>query len=314
VLATINNIRVVSLQNHSIDKRKYNILLWCLVLFILVCVIVVWYVKLSKESRDSALSSTCKNRLKLISLALSNYSMKHGCFPPAYICDKRGKPVNSWRILIAPYFWYTFPSAEYDFTKSWTDQKRLNARQLQIGENAFEEFHCPSANNQRLENTNYVAVVGPNTMWPGREPAKPAADGSDKDKILLIEIVNSDILWMEPRDLTLEQALDAIQPKTGIGIGSHHKDGIHYLTVGGEVKSLPHNIDRESLRKLLVRDSLIDDKEKASDVGVKKSEGAILVSPKTVSPKNTSSPSRNTDKGSDGKKRSDLPPSNGGSE
>ena len=88
---------------------------------------------------------------------------------------------------------------------------------------------------------------------PGRKPAKQAVDGSDNDKILVIEVVNSDILWMEPRDLTLEQALDAIQPKTGIGIGSRHRDGIHYVTVGGEVRTLDRNIDRESLRKLLVR-------------------------------------------------------------
>ena len=92
-------------------------------------------------------------------------------------------------------------------------------------------------------------------MWPGCNPAKQAADGSDKDKILVIEVVNSDILWMEPRDLTLEQVLDAIQPKKGIGIGSRHRDGIHYVTVGGEVRTLDRNIGRGSLRKLLVRDS-----------------------------------------------------------
>ena len=91
-------------------------------------------------------------------------------------------------------------------------------------------------------------------MWPGFQPAKQAADGSDRDKILVMEVVNSDILWMEPRDLTLEQALDAIQPRKGIGIGSHHLDGVHYVTVGGDVRTLNPSIDRESLRKLLVRD------------------------------------------------------------
>jgi hypothetical protein len=60
---------------------------------------------------------------------------------------------------------------------------------------------------------------------------------------------------MEPRDLTLEQALGAIQPKKGVGIGSQHCDGIHYVTVSGEVRTLDRNLDRGSLRKLLVRDS-----------------------------------------------------------
>ena len=53
----------------------------------------------------------------------------------------------------------------------------------------------------------------------------------------------------------LEAALIEIQPRTGIGIGSDHPDGIHYLTVGGEVRTLDPKIDRESLRKLLVRGS-----------------------------------------------------------
>jgi hypothetical protein len=92
-------------------------------------------------------------------------------------------------------------------------------------------------------------------MWPGCEAATIASNDSDKDKVLVIEIVNSDIRWSDPRDLTLEQALDAIQPDTGIGIGSHHPSGIHYVTVGGEVRTLNRNIDRESLRKLFVRDS-----------------------------------------------------------
>ena len=40
-----------------------------------------------------------------------------------------------------------------------------------------------------------------------------------------------------------------------MGIGSHHLDGIHYLTVGGEVRTLDPRIDRESLRTLFVRDT-----------------------------------------------------------
>lgn len=156
--------------------------------------------------------------------------------------------------MIVPYSsWYTFPST-YDFAKPW-DGPENSRLLLHESDKAQWFFQSPSAGSEDPAITNYVAVVGPNTMWPGSQPAKQAADGSDKDKILVIEVINSDILWMEPRDLTLEQALDAIQPKKGIGIGSRHRDGIHYLTVGGKVRTLDPNIDRESLRKLLVRDS-----------------------------------------------------------
>ena len=49
-------------------------------------------------------------------------------------------------------------------------------------------------------------------MWPGSDSATPAADRSEDDKILVVEIVNSNILWMEPRDLTLEEVVGAIDP------------------------------------------------------------------------------------------------------
>lgn len=116
----------------------------------------------------------------------------------------------------------------------------------------------PFCRKQRAGDHKLRRSGWPDTIWPGRTAAKPATDGSDDDKILLIEVINSDILWMEARDLTVEQALDAIQPKSGIGIGSRHREGVHYVTVGGEVRTLDPDIDRESLRRMFVRDPLED--------------------------------------------------------
>ena len=239
---------------HLAGYSRRALLLTSLLLLVLIASCSMWVGHLLDQSR----SSTCKYNLKAIGLALLNYREMHGTFPPAYQCDKSGKPVNSWRAEVIPSFWYNFrPGRDdyaggpgYDYAEPWNGPK--NAK-LNLDKERCYEFQCPS-DNQEPAITNYVAVVGPNTMWPGCEPAMPVADGSDQDKILVIEVINSDILWMEPRDLTLEQALDNILPKNGIGIGSHHGDGIHYFTVGGVVKTLDPNIDRESLRRLLVRD------------------------------------------------------------
>jgi hypothetical protein len=224
-------------------------------------------VVLFERVEENEHSATCRHHLAMIAFYLRNYHDLHGTFPPAYLCDKNGKPVNSWRTEVVPYFWYNFrPGRDdyaggpgYDYTEPWNGPKNSmlrygpeNAR-VPLDKHRCPELQCPSA-GEGPAITSYVAVVGPNTMWPGREAARQAADHSDWDKILVIEVVNSDILWMEPRDLTLEQALDAVQPKTGIGIGSRHSDGIHYVTVGGATRTLDPNIDRESLRKLLTRD------------------------------------------------------------
>ena len=252
-------------RSHACWRRP----VWWGIVLLLCLALVASGSMLNGYVREQGRSMTCGINLKQVGLALLNYHEQHGTFPPACLCDESGKPVNSWRTVVVPYFWYNFrPGREdyaggegYNYAEPWNGPKNAKLRygpenaKVALDKHRCWEFQCPSAGSQEPAITNYVAVVGPNTMWPGDKPAKRAADGSDKDKILVIEVINSDILWMEPRDLTLEQALDAIQPKTGIGIGSQHWDGIHYVTVGGEVRTLDRNIDRESLRKLLVRDS-----------------------------------------------------------
>ena len=45
----------------------------------------------------------CKNHLKQLALAMHNYHDKYGSFPPAYIADKNGRPMHSWRVLLLPF-------------------------------------------------------------------------------------------------------------------------------------------------------------------------------------------------------------------
>lgn len=239
----------------SAVTRRITLVLSLLLLAVLIA---IGYLGVT-HARDQARSVQCTNHLKWLGLAFNSYRHEHGALPPAILCDETGKPVNSWRAEIMPYSWYNFRTgnpdigrAGYDFAEPWNGP---NNAKLELDQRWSGEFRCACETNVKPAIASYVAVVGPNTMWPGTKPATPASDGSDDNKVLLIEVINSDILWMEPRDLTIEQALDTFQPKSGMGIGSHHREGIHYLTVGGDVKTLPPNIDRESFRTLLVRDA-----------------------------------------------------------
>jgi len=200
--------------------------------------------------RENLRNVTCANNLHEIALALQSYHIQTGAFPPAYFCDTAGNPMNSWRLAIVPgRLWYTFPDA-YDFDRPWDSPQ--NAKLLQSeNEKATHHFQCPTANSKDPAVTNYVAVIGPNTMWRGCAGVTMAPDGSDKDKILVIEWRESDILWTEPRDVTLDQALDALLSENS-GIGDRHP--IHYVTVSGEVRTLDHRLDRRSLRALFERD------------------------------------------------------------
>ncbi|MGY8769640.1 MAG: DUF1559 family PulG-like putative transporter [Pirellulales bacterium] len=56
------------------------------------------------NARNAAVTIQCQSHLNMLSMALINYQDTHGSFPPAYIPDKNGKPMHSWRVLILPFF------------------------------------------------------------------------------------------------------------------------------------------------------------------------------------------------------------------
>ena len=147
----------------------------------------------------------CQNNLKQIALALLNYHQANGCFPPAYIADKNGKPMHSWRVLILPYMEMNALYNAYDFTEPWDGPK--NKKLLAT---ALQGYVCPSDPNAYAPGatqTSYVAVVGRNAAWAGEKSRKLGPvdfPGGASNTIMVVEVANSGIPWMEPRDLSLD--------------------------------------------------------------------------------------------------------------
>ena len=61
------------------------------------------FVAARAKIQTAAAAQTSANNLKQIGIALHNYHDSIGNFPPAAVCDKTGKPMLSWRVLILPY-------------------------------------------------------------------------------------------------------------------------------------------------------------------------------------------------------------------
>ena len=61
----------------------------------------------------------CANNMKRIALALRNYHTAYGCFPPAYVADKNGRPMHSWRVLILPFLKEDPLYKQYKFSEPW---------------------------------------------------------------------------------------------------------------------------------------------------------------------------------------------------
>ena len=74
------------------------------------------------RAREAARRRQCANQLKQIVLALLNYREANGCFPPAYIAGKNGKPMHSWKVIILPYIDGDSLYKQYRFDEPWMDQ------------------------------------------------------------------------------------------------------------------------------------------------------------------------------------------------
>jgi hypothetical protein len=108
--------------------------------------------------------------------------------------------------------------------------------------------------------TDFVAVTGPRTVWPGTERVKSedVSDGTDRT-ILVVEIADSDVNWMEPRDVSIEELLADVDPKTGSALLSPHEAGKHTNRLAfapiafadGSSARLRADVDRTTLEALL---------------------------------------------------------------
>jgi hypothetical protein len=208
-----------------------------------------------RHARHDAEKSGCKGKLSQISLALANYHADYGCYPPAYIADENGRPMHSWRVLLLPYWDAGDFYRRYRFDEPWDgpNNRKLGAE----ADSPWALYHCPSdrpepggADNSRM--TSYVVVRSPETAWNGTRSAK-RTDITDDDAstLLIVEVANSGIHWMEPRDLELGTMAPTINSKTDAGISSRHQLGAWCILADGAVRFLPENMPAERLRILL---------------------------------------------------------------
>jgi prepilin-type processing-associated H-X9-DG protein len=202
------------------------------------------------EGRVAARRIQCGNQIHSIGLALANYHDIHDTFPPAYIADASGKPIHSWRVLILPYMEQQTLFDQYRFDEPWDGpNNRLLAPKIK------RVYSCPSNGTKPPTDTSYVAVIGPGTPWP-EEQALTYQDFPDGTAhvVHVVEVHNSGIHWMEPRDLHLTQMAATINPPQGQGISSAHPNGAQVVFVDGHVTFLKADTPPAVIRSLIHRD------------------------------------------------------------
>ncbi len=212
-------------------------------------------------ARDEARRAQCANNLLQIGLGLQCYRDSYQSFPPAFIPDEEGQPRHSWRVTSLPFWTCDSFYESYDFRQPWDGPGNLKLAATK-GQCQYY-FHCPA--DQSLGSmTNYLAVVGETTAWPGPVPShvEDFSKGTSHS-ILLVEQANSGIAWTEPRDLAFDgldltihsaSRLGFSRPPLGSGqvISSHHPNGAHAVFADASVEFLSADTSDQVLKDMLV--------------------------------------------------------------
>jgi hypothetical protein len=175
-----------------------------------------------RAARTAIRAAGTVNHLQQIELALENYCSANGSYPPQYQTDREGRPAHSWRVLILPFLGYQELYECYRFDEPWDGpHNRLLAAEMP------EIYRSPFLDPTSVV-SQYVGIAGKETPWRGTVPVREEdlPRGESNPLILLVEAANSDINWMEPRDIPLKQALAGINVAGGGGIQSNYSNGL----------------------------------------------------------------------------------------
>ena len=193
------------------------------------------------EWKDGRSRTTCKQNLKAIGVALQSYHDSNAHFPAAY---SSSLPPHSWRVALLPWLDQQQLFEKYSTTEAWnskTNSPLLQARPL--------VYACPEVSEPSL--TSYQAAVSSRTPWPWDTPTRiqDFTDGTS-NTLMLFDVHDPEVEWTRPKDLTLQQATDAVQNGQRHHTGSE-RTGIQVLLADGSARFLSRNISPEILPSLL---------------------------------------------------------------
>ena len=204
------------------------------------------------QAREAARRSQCLGHFKQLELALHNYHEIYGSFPPAVTKGPDGRAWHSWRVLILPLLEEKPLYDRYRFDEPWNGpHNQLLAAEFP----SLRNFRCPSEGAG--DSCSYFAVTGQRTLWPpgGSLTLDPEdlPDGSS-NTLHLVEVSESGVHWMEPRDLSVDRMNFCDQPGHWRRDPQQSPGGSEHFIRRRTSRNTPRRNSGEQVRAMLLRD------------------------------------------------------------
>jgi type II secretory pathway pseudopilin PulG len=193
-----------------------------------------------QAARTAARQVQSQNNARQILLALHNYHETYQTFPPAFIADKDGKPMTSWRVLILPFVEQQGLHSQYDFSKPWDSPENMA-----VAQNMPEIYRSPldDANNaQNRLHTSYMFFAGKGSVFEKSPVTIGSITDGTSNTLVLAEVNNTGVIWTQPTDLDAEQLDFVIRDMKNAKPGQLNTASPRGMNVGmmdGSVRVLP---------------------------------------------------------------------------
>jgi hypothetical protein len=202
------------------------------------------YLAAKQKVQEAAAASQSSNHLKQIGLAMHNYADTMGNLPPAAVCDKTGKPLLSWRVLILPYVEEEELFKQFKLDEPWDSahNKKLLARVPKV-------YAIPGLTKPGGTDTHYRVFVGNGAGFDWVRGMRLPADFPDgTSNTLLCVTAATAVPWTKPDELEFDPEKDMTK-LVGLVVNGRMQFGMF----DGSVRSIAKIPDKQTFHALITR-------------------------------------------------------------
>ncbi|MEM6331303.1 MAG: DUF1559 domain-containing protein [Planctomycetota bacterium] len=157
---------------------------------------------------------------RLLGHAIAHYHTQHGSFPPPFSVDAQGNRLHSWRALVLPSSLVDALPRGVRLDEPWHSETNTLAmagsRARRVWQTARRRF-MPAGPHFHPDETNFLAVVDSGAVFCPAGPVRrrDISDGPG-NTIIAIQAFGHGIPWYEPRDLSIDEAVDLLCDDSGV--------------------------------------------------------------------------------------------------
>jgi prepilin-type processing-associated H-X9-DG protein len=196
-----------------------------------------------QKVREAAARAQSQNNLKQIGLAMHNFAAAgNGTFPPAAICDKKAKPLLSWRVAVLPYIEQEPLYKQFKLDEPWDSDHNKKLIPLMP-----KTYALPAAPLQPGI-THYRCFVGNGAAFDWIQGARLPADFTDgTSNTWLVVEAGEGVPWTKPDELEYDPQKPL--PK----FGTFHNGGFNALFGDGSVRFFLATLNEKCVRAFITR-------------------------------------------------------------